>query len=517
MASSYTSNLRLEKMVTGEKRSTWGNLANTIFEMIEDAISGWVNVTMGDTNYSLTTNNSTEDEARQMMINFSETLTANRTLTIPSTDKMYFMRNATAGGFDIVVSNGTNTVTVANGESCFIFNNGTNATIYKSHNILSSTLDGLDGFDTNGILTQTASNTFAARTITGTTDEIDVADGDGVAGNPTLTLPTQLAPAAGSAAAPTYTFTSDKDTGLYRKAANQPAVAAGGTEIAYFDSTTMYMPAATTENRIIEMGTGRGGDGLSAIDLIGDSTYTDYGLRIIRFGGANSASQILHRGTGNLLFQTQEAGSVLLGTEAVTRVTVSTTSAAFVVPIYGDNTGTAAAPTYSFNSDADTGMYRKAANQLGFATSGTEQGYIDASGNWYTTGAVTASGVLQGSNMTSTTILSDDRMPTCWVVFDGVANTIGDHYNVSSIVDNGTGDYTINFDSALADTDYVVLATVTGLADGNVGGNVAIKGTTAGGADTKTTAAVKIQTGNGATGTELYDFAEICVLIFGGD
>jgi hypothetical protein len=40
-------------------------------------------------------------------------------------------------------------------------------------------------------------------------------------------------------------------------------------------------------------------------------------------------------------------------------------------------------------------------------------------------------------------------------------------YNVSSITDNGTGDYTVNFTTALADANYAALA----LADG--GGGIA--------------------------------------------
>ena len=42
------------------------------------------------------------------------------------------------------------------------------------------------GIDANGIAARTSASTFATRTITGTTDEIDVSDGDGVSGNPTI-------------------------------------------------------------------------------------------------------------------------------------------------------------------------------------------------------------------------------------------------------------------------------------------------------------------------------------------
>jgi hypothetical protein len=44
----------------------------------------------------------------------------------------------------------------------------------------------------NGILAKTAANTITNRTITGTANEISVANGDGVAGNPTLSIPSTL-------------------------------------------------------------------------------------------------------------------------------------------------------------------------------------------------------------------------------------------------------------------------------------------------------------------------------------
>lgn len=56
-------------------------------------------------------------------------------------------------------------------------------------------LDALTPFavyNTNGLLTQTAASTFTGRTITGTAAEITATNGDGVSGNPTLSLPTAL-------------------------------------------------------------------------------------------------------------------------------------------------------------------------------------------------------------------------------------------------------------------------------------------------------------------------------------
>jgi len=49
-----------------------------------------------------------------------------------------------------------------------------------------------------------------------------------------------------------------------------------------------------------------------------------------------------------------------------------------------------------------------------------------------------------------------------WVNFNGTGTVaIRDSYNVSSITDNGTGDYTVNFTDAMSDANYSCLATTT--------------------------------------------------------
>jgi len=47
-----------------------------------------------------------------------------------------------------------------------------------------------------------------------------------------------------------------------------------------------------------------------------------------------------------------------------------------------------------------------------------------------------------------------------WVNFNGTSTVaIRAQFNVSSITDNGTGDYTVNFSSALADASYAITGT----------------------------------------------------------
>lgn len=74
----------------------------------------------------------------------------------------------------------------------------------------------------------------------------------------------------------------------------------------------------------IEIGAGRTGNGFAYIDLIGDETYTDYGLRILRNNsGANTPSSIAHRGLGDLTITTEEAAPMVFGTSSAERMRIT--------------------------------------------------------------------------------------------------------------------------------------------------------------------------------------------------
>lgn len=57
-----------------------------------------------------------------------------------------------------------------------------------------ATLTALAGYNTNGILVQTAADTFAGRSIVGVTNRTNITNGNGVSGNPTIDIDTTLLP-----------------------------------------------------------------------------------------------------------------------------------------------------------------------------------------------------------------------------------------------------------------------------------------------------------------------------------
>jgi hypothetical protein len=176
--------------------------------------------------------------------------------------------------------------------------------------------------------------------------------------------------------------------------------------------------AASTETRNFEVGYGRTGNGYSYVDLIGDATYTDYGLRIVRNnGGANTASEIIHRGTGSLAFNSQDAGVILLKTSNAERMRIDSSgnvgigtsapggnlhvqgAAGDAVRLYitdGDTTGVANSLIIQKSGTLSLISDRQSGSQLLFGTANTERMRITSAGAILvgkTTGSVTTNGV----------------------------------------------------------------------------------------------------------------------------
>jgi hypothetical protein len=94
------------------------------------------------------------------------------------------------------------------------------------------------------------------------------------------------------------------------------------------DTTGLAVGSVGTDDARINIGKGATGSRYSYLDLIGDTTYSDYGLRIIRNNtGANTNSAVVHRGTGALQLNAQDtSGSIQLQTQSTTRLDINGTT-----------------------------------------------------------------------------------------------------------------------------------------------------------------------------------------------
>jgi hypothetical protein len=92
-----------------------------------------------------------------------------------------------------------------------------------------------------------------------------------------------------------------------------------------------------------------------------------------------------------------------------------------------------------------------------------------------------------------------------WVNFNGTGTVaIRAAFNVTSITDNGTGDYTLNFTNAMPDASFAVFVNAGGSAIGN--SNLATYGVTS-----SSTSTARVIT---KYGTPALDYSDVYVAIF---
>ena len=97
-----------------------------------------------------------------------------------------------------------------------------------------------------------------------------------------------------------------------------------------------------------------------------------------------------------------------------------------------------------------------------------------------------------------------------WVNFNGTGTVaIRAAGNVSSITDNGTGDYTVNFTTAMPDANYAAVVTSSAMQNGVTGKFANIVGVT-GRTTTPTTSALRVFSGY-TTGTFDEDYVNVSI------
>lgn len=98
----------------------------------------------------------------------------------------------------------------------------------------------------------------------------------------------------------------------------------------------------------------------------------------------------------------------------------------------GEGVNTPSTPAHSFKTEISSGLYRESAGVLAISSLGTK-------------------------------VLTINTIPSflfkSWIAYNGATSTIGASGNVSSLVKNATGDYTVNFSTNMPDANYGIFTT----------------------------------------------------------
>jgi len=198
MASTYSPNLRLELIGTGEQQGTWGGITNTnLGTLLEEAIGGYVSVTVSDVaDTTLTTNDGSADQSRNMVINLTGALTGTRNVICPAIEKLYVVKNATTGSQSVVFKvSGQTGVTIPNGSTYFLYVDGTDARLIngtiasQNSNNVSITGGSISNAALSNVTVVANASSLSVRDSDGS-NTLSIAVGSNLTANTVLTLTT---------------------------------------------------------------------------------------------------------------------------------------------------------------------------------------------------------------------------------------------------------------------------------------------------------------------------------------
>ena len=190
MASTYSTDISLEKITTGEKAGLWGTITNTNLEILEQAATGYTTVDMASGNVTLSLADGTTANGKNLYLKLTGTLAANRTVTVPDTiERVYVVEDATnrsASRYTLTVKTVSGTgISLPVASKSVLYSDGTN---------INSSIVERGYITTNGTYTAVVNDQVivdtSASTVTVTLPaspsvgaEVHFIDGGGAAGN----------------------------------------------------------------------------------------------------------------------------------------------------------------------------------------------------------------------------------------------------------------------------------------------------------------------------------------------
>jgi hypothetical protein len=243
MPSTYTTNLGIEKIATGEQSGTWGNTTNTNLDILDQSIDGIISITLvsagssGSPN-SLPITDGAVSNGRNKFIEFVDGgdlgATAYVQLTPNDAEKIVHIRNSLSASRSIIVFQGT-------------YNASNDYEILNGEDVLLK----FDGAGAGAVVSQVFAN-LALPSVNidgGTIDGAVIGGASAAAGSfTTLSASSPISAADGSALTPSITNTGDTNTGIFFPAADTVGVAVGGTEVWRYGSNP------TTAKNLIQNG-----------------------------------------------------------------------------------------------------------------------------------------------------------------------------------------------------------------------------------------------------------------------
>jgi|TARA_R100000479_G_C6371134_1_gene197082 hypothetical protein len=148
MASTYSSDLKIELMATGENSGTWGTKTNNNLNLVQQAIAGYqeVSIAGGAQTTALVMTDGTISNARNAVIKFTGTITGDQIVTIPdSIEKVYTLINGTSGANTVqfkTVSGTGFTFSATEKNAVLVYSDGTN--VVEVSNQLAGLVVGTD-------------------------------------------------------------------------------------------------------------------------------------------------------------------------------------------------------------------------------------------------------------------------------------------------------------------------------------------------------------------------------------
>jgi hypothetical protein len=140
MASTFSPNLRIELIGAGEQAGTWGTTTNTnLGTLVEDAIAGYVSVTISSADQALTSSNGAADQSRNAII---ELVSASSAFAVyaPPESKLYTIFNNTSHTATIYNSTALGNTTAAGagvaipaGKTMTVWSDGTDFAFQNTH------------------------------------------------------------------------------------------------------------------------------------------------------------------------------------------------------------------------------------------------------------------------------------------------------------------------------------------------------------------------------------------------